>query len=343
MANLSNNQKKVLLVAPVYMDLYKDIMTGLVSLGYDVTYYPDLRIPGDPFNKKLKDAKLSESDFMHKIDALWSDILQEDSNKGIYDYLLVVDGLSVPPSLIVRLKKLNPKLVACNYLYDRIRGIYEVDRNFAYFDRIFSFDLSDSEEYHLQFLPIYWVPVERPLKTEHEVFGFGGMDSYRLEVFRKIRKEVKEMAKSSFIKIYYFNDSLPLIFIKNLVKRALGRPGFTFSDFFSGMITNKSLPPEDFRKMILSSHVVLDTNHPYQDGLTARFMWALGAEKKIITTNRSVRDYSFYSEKQIYILNEDPRSIRSFLDSDFEMDEVFRVRISAYRIDKWLNTILTGL
>lgn len=336
-----SNKNKVLLVAPSYMNLYEDIRDGLTGLGYTVTYYPDLRIPGDPFNKARKyETKLSKSEFIEKIDAIWSEILQKDENQGFYDFLLVVDGLSVPPSLITRLKSTNPNLVACNYLYDRIRGVYEVDRNFAYYDRIFSFDLSDSKEYHLHFLPIYWIPMEKVPVKKQDVFGFGGMDKYRLEVFRHIRREVKKINKSSFIKIYYFKDSLALIFIKNFVKCILGRPGFTLSDILSGLITNKALTPKEFRKMIYSSDVILDTNHPYQDGLTARFMWALGAEKKIITTNKSIRDYSFYSREQVYILNEDGRSISDFLNSHFEMNEDLRNRISFFKIDKWLTTIL---
>ena len=342
MENMSE-KKKVLLIAPSYMNLYEDIMNGLTGLGYEVTYYPDLRIPGDPFNKaRNKESKMPVSEFMEKIGAIWSDILQKDPFQGVYDYLLVVDGLSVPASLITRLKSLNPNLVACNYLYDRIRGVYEVDRNFAYYDRIFTFDPSDSKEYQLRFLPIYWVPVEKDTKAERDVFGFGGFDPYRLKVFRKIRKEIKKENKSGFIKIYYFNTSLLIIFFKNLIKRLLGRPGFTFFDLLSGMITNKSLTPLEFRNMIRSSRIVLDTNHPYQDGLTARFMWALGAEKKIITTNKSIRDYPFYSEEQVFIFDDDSRNIDCFLDSRFEMGEDLRDMVSLYRIDNWLTTILSG-
>ena len=340
MGSLSN-KKRVLLVAPSYMNLYEDIRNGLIGLGYSVTFYPDLRLPGDPFNKaRSNEAKQSVPDFIAKLDALWAEILQKDVNLGVYDYLLVIDGLSVPPSLLIRLKELNPDLVACNFLYDRIRGVYEVDRNFAYYDRIYTFDLADSEEYHLHFLPIYWVPMDGPSEIERTIFGFGAVDHYRLKVFKSIKKDVKFNKKPSFIKLYS-KDSYPLLFLKNLVKRLMGKSKISVFSLPPAMITSKALSPDEFRAMILSSDIILDTNHLYQDGLTARFMWALGAEKKIITTNKSVRNYSFYSEDQIYIWGEDQRSIDSFFNSQFEMSDLFRERIAAFRIDNWLRSILT--
>ena len=93
--------------------------------------------------------------------------------------------------------------------------------------------------------------------------------------------------------------------------------------------------------MISKSRAILDTQASYQDGLTARFMWALGEEKKIITTNDNILKYPFYTPEQFYILNENNLSgIPEFLKKDFVMTDSNRKIVAQYRIDNWLDTLL---
>ena len=170
------------------MNLYEDIVSGLQGKGFDVQYYPDIRIKGDPFNKVGGgNQKMPVDVFMAKLDLLWSEILDNDSHNCNYDYLLVIDGLSVPPSFFERLRRVNPNIVTCNYLFDRVKGVYELDRNFPYYDRVFSFDKKDSNDFHLSFLPIYWTPMEQDKQIKYDLFGFGAYDRVRLDTFRHIR------------------------------------------------------------------------------------------------------------------------------------------------------------
>lgn len=339
MEHLQNSKKRVLLIAPTYMDLYEDIRSTLEQMGFNVTFYPDLRIKGDPYNKVSGVKKhLSIQKFTTKIENIWNEIMINDMYDGVYDYLLVIDGLSVPCSLINRLREKNANLLACNYLYDRVKGVYELERNFPYFDRIFTFDQSDSKEYGLSFLPIYWMPSNERHHIIYNVFGFGAYDSIRLNVFRHIKRIIRG---DNFIKVYYSKDKKITMIIKNIVKLLTKKQHIPISDFFSGLITNKTISPNEFRQMILSSNAVIDTNHPYQDGLTARFMWALGAEKKIVTTNSSVRNYSFYSKEQIFIIEDNWSDLSSFLNSHFVMSPEIRNEVLKYRIDNWLHTILS--
>ena len=114
-----------------------------------------------------------------------------------------------------------------------------------------------------------------------------------------------------------------------------------FTDVFNGLVTNKSLLPTEFRGYIYESEVIIDTHVEYQDGLTARFMWAVGAEKKIITTNKIVKEYVFYSPEQFFILGEDSFDrLAGFVSTKFLMSEKNRKEVLKYRIDNWLETII---
>ena len=332
---------RVLLVAPTYMNLYEDIVIGLQKKGYEVQYYPDKRIKGDPFNKVSGgEKKMSIDDFLSLLEAMWSEILAKDPFHCLYDYFFVVDGLSVPPALFNHLRKINPNIVTCNYLYDRVKGVYELNRNFPYYDRVFSFDQKDCEDFNLSFLPIYWTPIERKQQDGYDVFGFGAYDELRLKTFNRIRRIASNNNLSSYIKIYSNYSNLFSFVLRNTAKAVIGRDCLPIPDILSGLFTNKSLSPSIFKQMIASSDTIVDTNHPFQDGLTARFMWALGAEKKIITTNASVRDYAFFSKEQFFVLEDNWQQLPEFLYSEFKMSGSIRSQVAQYRIDRWLDTVL---
>ena len=47
----------------------------------------------------------------------------------------------------------------------------------------------------------------------------------------------------------------------------------------------------------------MDVNHPLQYGLTSRSIEALGANRKLITTNSNVKAYDFFNENNILIID----------------------------------------
>lgn len=114
----------------------------------------------------------------------------------------------------------------------------------------------------------------------------------------------------------------------------------SLSELKGDLYTTKSLTPQEFRDMILRSRVVLDTQNSNQDGMTARFMWALGAEKKIITTNKAVKKNVFFSPEQILVLKSNFEDIPAFISKKFTMSDDMRSLVKRYRIDNWIDTML---
>ena len=96
--------------------------------------------------------------------------------------------------------------------------------------------------------------------------------------------------------------------------------------------------------MMMESEVIVDSINPMQDGLTARFTWALGAEKKIITNNKSVKTYDFYTPEQIFVIEDfSPKTeneILNFLHSKYIMTPDVRRKINSFRMDNWINNLL---
>jgi len=121
----------------------------------------------------------------------------------------------------------------------------------------------------------------------------------------------------------------------------LGKRSFSLNELKSNdLFVFDSINPSEFRKVIQQSNIILDTQNPFQDGLTARFMWALGLEKKIITTNESVKDYDFYNDNQVFVLNDNYSELVDFIKKPFAMSDVQRDQIAKYRIDHWIDILL---
>ena len=80
------------------------------------------------------------------------------------------------------------------------------------------------------------------------------------------------------------------------------------------------------------SRCVLDSAQAGQLGLTIRVLEALGAKKKLITTNEDIVNYDFYNEENIYVYDgksfdfESPFFKETYKEIDKEVYEKYSLR-----------------
>ena len=178
-----------------------------------------------------------------------------------------------------------------------------------------------------------------------DLFGFGAIKDDRFELFSRLEQIAKKNSMQYFLKLYNFVNvkSMLLYRIRCLVYRCLGLKNVVSARAInSSFATKDTISPKEFRCRISESKVVVDTASPYQDGLTARFMWSLGLGKKIITTNANVKNYDFFDKKQVFVYTNTvtDEQIESFLTSEFEMTDAEKEHVAQYRLDQWLKKIL---
>lgn len=95
------------------------------------------------------------------------------------------------------------------------------------------------------------------------------------------------------------------------------------------------VPYKDVLKLIRQSDVLLDYTLIENAGLSLRPMEALFFRKKLITNQKSIEQYDFYRKENIYILGEDKRSIREFLEEPYiQLDQGIR---DFYLLSNWLK------
>jgi hypothetical protein len=99
------------------------------------------------------------------------------------------------------------------------------------------------------------------------------------------------------------------------------------------------LKKDAFNELFLNSRIILDIEHPKQTGLTFRSIEALGAQKKLITTNLSISSYDFYDDSNIFILDRlSPSVPDSFLYSEY--NPVSKDIYDRYKLSSWLDKVL---
>ena len=340
----------MLLISTPYMDLYKDVIAELKKKNYDVDFIECNDSKWDPLNvrgyKKLRKIYWGcDKRFEKNNKRKWIELLNTIQYKHSYDYLFVIDGQSIHPVIFTILKKRNPQLYCVNYLFDTTKGVYRFDFNFRYFDKVATFDLNESKNYGIEFLPIYWINEHYSSEKKYKLFGLGRYNKSRFELFNYLSELSKKNNWNVYIRLQVVRTNFKKLIVKSYIRSLLGlKPVPVPPMFYShNLATFDSFSPQEFRGLINSSEIIIDTSAPYQDGLTARLMWALGLEKKIITSNPRVKDYNFYTPDQFFLIESvdkvDENSLVSFIGKKYKMTEETRKNISQYELSNWIDIL----
>ena len=95
---------------------------------------------------------------------------------------------------------------------------------------------------------------------------------------------------------------------------------------------------EEYQEICANTRCVLDDQREGQSGLTARFMWALAAGKKIITTNTCAYKYAFVNRDQVEIIDKN----NPVIPVDFlQKIDFMKSDVKEFYIDKWVSTLLS--
>lgn len=218
------------------------------------------------------------------------------------------------------LKENSNKMVL--HFWDSIKYEPKQKEYIKYFDYLYSFDKKESEEYNMQFLPnFYFEPsINREKNMIYDVFLIMGYDE-RFNIAEEIAKVLKEKDISYKIIVVTDRD----------VK----------SDYLE--ISKDSISLDEVIKLQEQSKVFLEIGHTSlerpQGGLSMRAIEALGNKKKLITTYNDIKEYDFYKESNIKILDVDNINIdNEFFELPYE--EIEKEIYEKYSLKNWIMTLL---
>lgn len=307
----------ILLLAPTYLDLYKPIKEELENQGHNVTFCIDYLLEYHcrwTLKKMWKIIYLTKD--IRKI--YWKHFFRKDKEKIFeqkYDHLICIDGTSFHPILIKKMKKNNPQMTSTLYVWDTNK-YYDFFWKAPYFDNVLTFDLEDSLEFKVSFLPFYWVPYKtEETERKYSLSIVGSEHDERLRIVEDVAVQLDKHHINYCFKIFTKKQSR-----------------FAIETF---------LPIKDTLQIMSESKCILDTDRPTQTGTTPRVIWALAMGKKIISTNTNLKKMPFYSPNQILIINrEKPIIDIEFLNSKNTDNKINDNYIQNLRIDSWVLNLL---
>lgn len=344
---------RVFILAYQYLDLEKSIIDEFKKQGHDVFVIYDKELHTDCYKRKGKKGMVVNfiyniyNKLSHKYEHYWKQQIR--SHKELdqpFDLFFCIQGVSFDKCLLKHLRSLNADIKSSLYIWDTNK-YYNYFRNAKYFDKVATFDYDDSVQFHVSFLPFYWIETNNSNEVKYDVSIIGSDHDGRFEIINKLYPLLNDNNITNFIRIKIDNSPyfyLPrwkikmykvfqpnkLVEIKEMWNLKKMAPFSTF-DY---------MPINEVNEMIAQTNCIIDTDRETQSGTTPRIIWALALGKKVMSTNVNLKKMPFYDERQIMIFDRN----NPVIDVDFIKSrvEVFKVNkyINELRIDKWIKNFI---
>lgn len=327
MINLVN--KKILYIAPKFFGYEKNIADEFIKAGADVDFLPD-RLFDTPLMTAV--TKVKREWLIPSINKAYRKKLNEFS-KTHYDIIFVINGQTLSEEILSELKQQYKQATFILYIWDSIENRASIIKNLGFFDYHFSFDKNDATKFSMNFRPLFFSNGFKKSNSnalkKYDISFIGTAHSDRYHIVKSITDNLPSSTK----KYWYLFLQAPWVFyyykITNPYYRKASSDEFKYS----------SITKEAVQDVFFSSSSILDIEHPNQTGLTIRTLETLGSKKKLITTNKNIRDCDFYLEDNIFIIDrKNPVVSTDFMNSPYTT--VCETTYEKYSIQGWLDEIL---
>lgn len=247
---------------------------------------------------------------------------KKEKNKTIENVIIFDSALT--PKLLEYLKENynNSKLIF--WYRNPIVSLEQLEKVKRYSNIVLTFDKEEAEKYDLNYIEqFYYNPNNLNLKDEFKTIKndvyFIGADKNRINKLEEISEYLKEKGIKQKIQI-----------LKDKKKK--------YKKYEKIELIEKSLSYSEILENIFLSKCILEICQKGQKGLTFRTMEALFFNKKLISNNKNLKKYEFYNKNNIFILNEEKRTIEEFFNEPFvEIDEKIKEK---YLFENWLEKIV---
>ncbi|MGG5208552.1 hypothetical protein ACQWU4_06355 [Chryseobacterium sp. MIQD13] len=322
--------KSILLISVKFFNYEVLIKHELEEMGASVALF-DERPSNSFFSKAI--IRIKKEMYSVKINQYFNEIIEKIKDKK-YDYFLLIKGEATPKFFLDFLKENNPGIKFIFYTYDSFKNNSNGLDILNYFEAKFTFDSQDAVQYQMSFRPLFFAQDYGNLYGKNKEFqndlafiGTAHSDRY------SISEKAKSWCNGHQLKMFTFYYSPSKLLFK--YKKATDR---NFKNFDYNKISFNSLSHHEIVDVYKNTKVILDINHPGQDGLTMRTFETLGAGRKLITTNPKIKKYPFYDSQNVYIIEREAIKFdENFFRSDFkEMNSEIRESMS---LKGWVNEV----
>ena len=243
--------------------------------------------------------------------------------------VVVIRGEFLNRATCQELRRLQPRARLVSYQWDPL-ACFDYRLMIDCFDQVTSFDRADCQALGLRYMPLFYSHNyakwrQAAVTPRWDLSFVGTLHIDRWQIALKLAEQAQEAGLSIFFYIYMkWSSYLKQAWVQRIIPRRV--------PFLSLRIMSTARLEE----LVGQSRAVVDINKPEQTGLTIRTLEALGAGRKLITTNAQIQLEPFYSPDVIDII--DRRQPR--LNVEFVRSPGICTDITQQRIDYWLLNLL---
>ena len=212
-------------------------------------------------------------------------VIQQLQAIGKQDVILVIRPDLLDPDTHKIIKQLTHKYYA--YLYDSTKRFPVLPKLEGIFDKIYSFDEDDVAKYGFTHITNYIYLPQHAIKP---------IDAFDYAVFI-VLSEDERLPSLNAIAAQLNKINISFKFIVRVKKTVSGTNGIVFS--------TSEIRPQELVKYLEKAAVFLDIVRIGHNGLSFRVFEALAYQKKLITTNASIKNYDFYNPNNIMVIDPD--------------------------------------
>lgn len=324
--------KSVLFLSPSFFGYEVAIKDKLMELGAKV-FYVDDRPNNNSITKGL--IRIHKSLAKNIINKYYDDVAERCIEQN-FDVIFLLNPEALPLSFLEICKLRWPQADCVMYMWDSINNRKHTLDFLPYCNRVFTFEKGDAAVYGFKFKPLFYLDIykavrDNPSIDEYDLCFMGTAHSDRYGIAREVRDWCEEKGLRCFF--YFYIQGMSLYWFNKLKNKGVV-PSLAEVSF-------EKMSFADIVRVVGASRAVLDIQHPRQTGLTMRTLETLGAGKKLVTTNEKVKEYIFYDERQVQVIDRIKPS--SDLNLEFFKKDNFCVdseKIDLCSIGSWLKEIV---
>ncbi len=320
--------KRVLYFAPRFFGYHTDIAEEFIRRGALLDMLPDRA-----FDSPLMTAitKVRRDWVIPATNKIYREKIQS-FGRDHYDMVFVVNGQTLSKQILQEIKTLYPAAKFVLYMWDAVKNRQSVIENLEYFGYCFTFDWEDADRYNMVFRPLFFSKGFEGNKKTSVLYDISFVGTAHTDRYGLV-KSVSSSLSSEVRQYWYLYLQAPWVFyyykLTNPVFRKANRAEFKF----------KPMTKEEVQNIFFASKAILDVEHPGQNGLTIRTIETLGSSKKLVTTNRKIKNYDFYLSDNICVIDRKNPSIpENFFSSEYA--PVSPNIYFKYSLEGWLDEIL---
>ena len=331
-----SDKKKILFIAPSFFGYYKEIIKELEMYNCEVDYFCDA-----PSNTNISKAlsRVNKKLIKSSMNKYFKGKIMPSVEEKEYDCVFLIVGMTFSffPEMIKEIKEKCKNAIFVMYQWDGEENISFVKGIHEYFDNIYTFDRIDCEKNKIySFLPLFYTRnyeevgrKETDKEFEYDVSYIGTAHPQKLLMVNEMSNKLKDILKKQYI-YHYMPSKLKFLYHKLTSKE--------YKNVKLSDLKLEKVPLDKMMEIFEKSKCIFDAPQQGQNGLTIRTIECLGAKRKLITTNKDIKNYDFYNENNIYVYDGEVDVGSKFFKTNFE--ELPKEVYEKYSLRNWLKTMI---